>query len=135
MYVEAQTIITAGSVLAVIVTFGGLLWGFFKWLNKQNNQDAKIDTNKEQMDKEIREIREDFKNELQETKTELKKEISDLRDTHNKDRDGIQEEQTLVIYGLLACLKGLAEQGCDGAVSGAIDRIERYINKKAHSQE
>jgi len=41
----------------------------------------------------------------------------------------------LVVYGLLACLKGLAEQGCDGPVSEAIDRIEKHINKKAHGQK
>ena len=51
---------------------------------------------------------------------------------HHKDTEGIQEEQTLVVYGLLACLKGLAEQGCDGPVSEAIDKIEKHINKKAH---
>ena len=44
----------------------------------------------------------------------------------------IQEEQTLLTYGVLACLKGLKEQGCDGPVTDAIDRIEKHLNKKAH---
>lgn len=34
--------------------------------------------------------------------------------------------------GVLACLKGLKEQGCDGPVIDAIERIEEHINKQAH---
>lgn len=44
----------------------------------------------------------------------------------------IQEEQTLLTYGVLACLKGLHEQGVDGPVSEAINKIEKHINLKAH---
>jgi len=44
----------------------------------------------------------------------------------------IKDEQTLITYGLLACLKGLSEQGCDGPVTDAIDRIEKHLNVKAH---
>ena len=45
----------------------------------------------------------------------------------------IQEEQTLLTYGVLACLKGLNKLGCDGEVSGQITAIETHINRKAHS--
>ena len=31
-----------------------------------------------------------------------------------------------------ACLKGLQEQGCNGPVTEAVNRIEEYLNKKAH---
>ena len=44
----------------------------------------------------------------------------------------IQEEQTLLTYGVLACLKGLKEQGCNGPVSEAINKIEKHLNEKAH---
>lgn len=44
----------------------------------------------------------------------------------------IKSEQTLHTYGILACLKGLAEQGCDGPVHEAIDKIEKHINIQAH---
>jgi Na+/H+ antiporter NhaD/arsenite permease-like protein len=44
----------------------------------------------------------------------------------------IQEEQTLLTYGVLACLKGLHEQGANGPVTEAIDKIEKHINQKAH---
>ena len=45
----------------------------------------------------------------------------------------IKEEQQLLTTGILACLKGLQEQGCDGSVSDAIGKIEAHLNKKAHA--
>ena len=47
----------------------------------------------------------------------------------------MKEEQCLLTFGILACLKGLKEQGCNGPVTETIDKIERHINKKAHGQE
>ena len=44
----------------------------------------------------------------------------------------IKEEQALLTYGVLACLKGLKEQGCDGPVTEAIQKIEKHLNQKAH---
>ena len=50
----------------------------------------------------------------------------------DEDIKEIKEEQTLLTYGVLACLKGLKEQGCDGPVTVAINQIEKHINKQAH---
>lgn len=47
----------------------------------------------------------------------------------------MKSEQCLLTYGVLACLKGLKEQGCNGPVTEAIDKIEKHINKQAHEQE
>ena len=47
----------------------------------------------------------------------------------------LKSEQCLLTYGILACLKGLNEQGCNGPVTEAIDKIEKHINKQAHDQE
>ena len=58
---------------------------------------------------------------------------------HQKEQDvkisAIQEEQTLHTYGVLACLKGLHEMGCNGPVTDAINRIEKHLNKTAHDQK
>lgn len=54
------------------------------------------------------------------------------QEKQDKDIKAIKEEQTLLTYGVLACLKGLNEQGCDGPVTTAINQIEKYINKQAH---
>ena len=44
----------------------------------------------------------------------------------------IKEEQKILTTGVLACLKGLKEQGCDGPVTEAISSIEDHLNKEAH---
>ena len=59
-------------------------------------------------------------------------EIEQLKQHHDDDIASIKAEQELLMYGVLACLKGLREQGCDGPVSEAIGRFEKYLNKKAH---
>ena len=43
-----------------------------------------------------------------------------------------KEEQSILTTGVLACLKGLKEQGCDGPVTEAISSIENHLNKEAH---
>ena len=48
---------------------------------------------------------------------------------------GIKKEQTLVCFGVLACLKGLKEQGCDGPVTEALDKLEKHLNQAAHDDQ
>lgn len=57
--------------------------------------------------------------------------IDEQKNQSNEIRN-IKEEQTLLTYGVLACLKGLSEQGCNGPVSEAINKIEKHLNKQAH---
>lgn len=59
-------------------------------------------------------------------------ELAALRKHHDEDMRSLKEEQTLLTYGILACLKGLSEQGCNGPVTEAIQKIEKHLNKKAH---
>ena len=59
-------------------------------------------------------------------------EIQALKATHEMDFKSIMQEQTMLTYGILACLKGLQEQGCNGPVTEAVLKIERYLNEKAH---
>lgn len=44
----------------------------------------------------------------------------------------LKEEQTVICYGVLAALKGLREQGCNGPVTEAINKIEKHLNVQAH---
>lgn len=63
---------------------------------------------------------------------EQDKEIQKLKKHHEDDIASIKEEQTLLVYGILACLQGLKEQGCNGPVTEAIGKYEKYLNQKAH---
>lgn len=55
------------------------------------------------------------------------------QEKQDKEIQSIKEEQALMTMGILACLKGLKEQGCDGAVTEAVNKIEKHINEKAHA--
>ena len=44
----------------------------------------------------------------------------------------IKDEQAIIVYGVLACLKGLRERGCNGPVTEAIEKIEKHLNVEAH---
>ena len=68
----------------------------------------------------------------QEKVAELEQRIDEDEEQTATVRKSCHEEQALIIYGLLACLKGLQEQGCDGPVTIAINKIEKHINQKAH---
>ena len=54
------------------------------------------------------------------------------QEKQDKDIKFIKEEQIILTQGVLACLKGLQEQGCDGPVTTAITKIETHLNQQAH---
>lgn len=56
----------------------------------------------------------------------------DRQKQQDEDIKAMKEEQGILTYGVLACLKGLREQGCNGPVTDAISKIEKYLNQKAH---
>lgn len=56
----------------------------------------------------------------------------DRQKRQDKEIAATKEELTLLTYGVLACLKGLKEKGCNGPVTEAIDKIEKHLNQKAH---
>ena len=54
------------------------------------------------------------------------------QEKQDRDIKSIKEEQSVLVHGVLACLMGLKEQGCNGPVTEAIEQIENHINKQAH---
>ncbi len=54
------------------------------------------------------------------------------QEKQDRDIKAIKEEQTVLVHGVLACLMGLKEQGCNGPVTEAIEQLENHINKQAH---
>ncbi len=57
----------------------------------------------------------------------------ETQNEQEKEIKAIKEEQQLLTFGILACLKGLREQGCDGAVTDAINKMEKHLNERAHA--
>jgi hypothetical protein len=56
----------------------------------------------------------------------------DRQEKQDKEIRDMKDEQAILTKGILACLKGLSEQGCDGPVTDAIREIETHLNRKAH---
>ena len=50
----------------------------------------------------------------------------------DKEIKKMKEEQVIVVYGVLACLRGLQEQGVDGPVTDGIAKLEKHLNQQAH---
>ena len=59
----------------------------------------------------------------------------DRQKKQDQELAAIRHEQTLICYGVLACLKGLKEQGCNGPVTAALDKLEKHLNQAAHEEE
>ncbi len=59
----------------------------------------------------------------------------DRQKKQDKELAAIRKEQTRICYGVLACLKGLKEKGCNGPVTAALDKLEKHLNQAAHEEE
>lgn len=44
----------------------------------------------------------------------------------------IKKENTLLVYGVLACLDGLSQLNCNGAVTEARTKFSKHLNEEAH---
>lgn len=108
--ITPQNIITAGAVLTALIAIVGIFVKVVRFIDHQKAQDAQIKANRE----------------------ERERELDAIRETHNNDVKAIKDEQTLLVYGVLACLKGLSEKGCNGPVTEAIEKIEKHLNIEAH---
>lgn len=97
-------IVGAISSIMVILGFIKLVYEFIKQsiLNRINKNEEDIKTLKEEMEV-------------------IKTEARDSK-----------EERLLLVNGVLACLKGLKEQGCNGPVTEGIRQIENYLMQKSH---
>ena len=59
----------------------------------------------------------------------------DRQKKQDKELAAIRKEQTLICYGIMACLKGLREQGCNGPVTDALGKLEKHLNQAAHEED
>lgn len=58
--------------------------------------------------------------------------IKCLEERHKEDIKEIREEQRVICTGVLACLDGLEQLGCNHSVPRAKEQLEEHLNKIAH---
>lgn len=105
-----ETIITAGAVCTAAVLLVSKFAKGVRWFDQQGKQTTDIATLKKKHEADVATLRDELAEEIRRNNAELQ----------------------LLTYGVLACLKGLQEKGCNGPVTEAVSKIEKYLNKKAH---
>ena len=80
----------------------------------------------------LREKVSQFDTNKERSKEQIKNNIKELRDHTENEFRAIKEENTLICYGLSACLDGLIQQGCNHTVPLAKDKLDKHLNIKAH---
>lgn len=105
-----QNVITAVSVVTAVTLSVHRFAKGVRWFDKQEKQSTDIEELKTKHDTDV----EKLENELAE---EIRKN---------------NEELQILTRGILACLKGLQEKGCNGPVTETAKEIEEYLNVKAH---
>lgn len=94
-------IIYIAQLLTASGVIGGVLYGAFKFIYRQQQQD---------------------------------KDLEALHTKHDEDIRDIKEELQVICFGMLACLDGLKQQGCNGDVTKAHDKLTKHLNKSAHAE-
>lgn len=68
-------------------------------------------------------------------KKESERLFEEENEKQSKEIDKLKKENTLICYGLSACLDGLMQLGCNHSVPKAKDMLDKHLNKQAHEQE
>lgn len=105
-----QTIITAGSVVTAAVLLVKFFANGVRRYDKQEKQSTDLEELKAKHEADVKALKDELAEEIRRYNNELQ----------------------ILTYGVLACLKGLQEKGCNGPVTEAAKKIEAYLNQKAH---
>jgi hypothetical protein len=105
-----QNVITVASFLTAVILLIQRFAKGVRWFDRQEKQSD-----------DIEKLRLQHKQDVEKLENELADEV----------RKNSEELQVLT-RGILACLKGLQEKGCNGPVTEAVKDIEEYLNAKAH---
>ena len=108
--VTPQNIVTASAVLTAAYLLIQRFANGVRWFDKQEKKGTDLAQLQKQHDEDVEALRGELTEEMKKNNAELQ----------------------LLTYGVLACLKGLQEKGCNGPVTEAVNKIERYLNEKAH---
>ena len=112
MTINTDIIVEIGKILGAVGVIAGVVFAFCKWILKQDKQSCDI--------KDL-----DCKHD---------NDVKELKEQHDKDIKDVQEELCVVNYAVLAALDALKQQGYNGRVTEASDKLEKHINQKAHKK-
>ena len=105
-----QNVITAVSFMTAVILLVQRFAKGVRWFDKQEKQSTDIEELKHQHEVDVDKLESEMAAEIRKNNEELQ----------------------LLTRGILACLKGLQEKGCNGPVTEMAQEIEDYLNTKAH---
>ena len=105
-----QNVITFASLSTAVILLVQRFAKGVRWFDKQEKQSADIEKLKQQHEHDVEKLENELAEEVRKNSVELQ----------------------VLTRGILACLKGLQEKGCNGPVTEAVKDIEDYLNAKAH---
>ena len=108
--ISPQTILTASGVLGALALIIGYFAKGVRFVDRQKTQDEDLHGLQQQHEDDMKAMTEALRSEF----------------------SAINHEQEILTIGVLACLRGLSEQGCNGPVTKAIEVMEAHLNAKAH---
>lgn len=108
----AQYIPIICGVITTVIAVGGIALAVIRWVVSQNKQTEDISNLRKQYESDIKAIKQ--------------KESQDIQT--------VKDELCVLSFAMLAALDGLMQQGCNGNVTKAHDRLEKHINQQAHGQ-
>jgi len=105
-----QTIITAGAVVTAAILLVQRFAKGVRWFDKQERQSTDLEALQQKHNDDVDRLENELAEEIRKNNVELQ----------------------ILTRGILACLKGLQEKGCNGPVTETAREIEEYLNTKAH---
>ena len=108
-----QSIITAGAVVTALGVIIGVIFKIVRWVDKQKKQD----------------------DDLNDLRTLHTHDMEELKKIQEEQTANIQNELTIICYGLRGALQGLIENGCNGPCKEALNKLDKHLNKEAHDKK
>ena len=105
-----QTLTAIAAGLSAIGVISATVAGIVRFFDRQKAQDTDLVSLREKHEEDIAALRAEAVE-------------------HHK---AMMAEQKILTQGVLACLEGLSEKGCNGPVTKAIGLIKTHLNEEAH---
>jgi len=121
MELSTQTVIAGAALIGAAVALYKYFANVVRYIDHQKEQDKLIADISAKLASREEKCQLSFANQQTRERYELE-----------SFREEVNSELCVINYGLLACLKGMQEQGCDGPVTDAISKLEKHLNQKAH---
>ena len=142
----AETVIILNDLVKFAVIIMSI-WGFVKIVMEiihaiveRSSKEKKWDSYEETIRKERKEITDRYDKELKDLRDEFKESYTDLQkqiDDNHTDTEAKIQEVRAELYILTECMQGvldgLHQLNCNGKVTEAQEKLDSYLNKRAHS--